>query len=273
MKFLTLNTHSLLEENQNKKLYQLAENIFEENYDIIALQEVNQPKDNTYIKNPLNYQKNNQKLSIKQDNYALELVSLLKNKYNLDYYWSWAYNHQSYNKYDEGVALLSKYPLEKLELYPFSETSDPNDYHTRVALGATISIQNQKIKVYSIHASWWKSPEGIITFPNEAKKLNKLNDQNHLTFLLGDFNNPFERQNEGYDLITKTWYDTYQLATLTDGKYTMGGQIAGWDATNEALRIDFIFVNQKIKIKQANIFFDGRKFKPISDHYAYSITL
>ncbi|MFD3049855.1 exodeoxyribonuclease III, partial [Streptococcus agalactiae] len=41
-KCLTLNTHSWMEVNALKKLFDLAEHIFREKYDIICLQEVNQ---------------------------------------------------------------------------------------------------------------------------------------------------------------------------------------------------------------------------------------
>lgn len=41
-KFLTLNTHSWMEEEQETKLNQLAERILQEKYDVICLQEVNQ---------------------------------------------------------------------------------------------------------------------------------------------------------------------------------------------------------------------------------------
>lgn len=45
MKLLTLNTHSLLEENFEKKLEWFVEIILKEKPDIIALQEVNQSMD------------------------------------------------------------------------------------------------------------------------------------------------------------------------------------------------------------------------------------
>ena len=41
-KFLTLNTHSWLEANSLKKLFDLAEHIYIEDYDVICLQEINQ---------------------------------------------------------------------------------------------------------------------------------------------------------------------------------------------------------------------------------------
>lgn len=42
MKFMTLNTHSWLEPEPEKKLQELAEKILLEDYEVIALQEINQ---------------------------------------------------------------------------------------------------------------------------------------------------------------------------------------------------------------------------------------
>ena len=45
MKIMTLNTHSWLEEEPREKLKQIAQKICHEQYDVIALQEVNQTMD------------------------------------------------------------------------------------------------------------------------------------------------------------------------------------------------------------------------------------
>ena len=42
MKLLTINTHAWLEENQDEKMEILAKTIAEKQYDVIAMQEVNQ---------------------------------------------------------------------------------------------------------------------------------------------------------------------------------------------------------------------------------------
>ena len=56
-----------------------------------------------------------------------------------DYYWTWAYNHIGYDRYHEGVAILSKTPIEAREIL-VSDVDDPTDYHTRrVALAETVS--------------------------------------------------------------------------------------------------------------------------------------
>ena len=48
-KFLTLNTHSWMEDEQKKKLDQLAERILQEKYDVICLQEVNQEMESEQV--------------------------------------------------------------------------------------------------------------------------------------------------------------------------------------------------------------------------------
>ena len=53
----------------------------------------------------------------------------------------------------------------------------------------------------------------------------------------------------------------------------MSGNIAGWDDNHQPMRIDFIFTNQQLAINKAEIIFDGRLLAPISDHFAYSITI
>ena len=42
MKFLTLNTHSWMEKNPEEKFQLLLQDIFENNYDLICFQEINQ---------------------------------------------------------------------------------------------------------------------------------------------------------------------------------------------------------------------------------------
>lgn len=54
-KCLTLNTHSWMEVNALKKLFDLAEHIFREKYDIICLQEVNQSISSPLAKSSPNY--------------------------------------------------------------------------------------------------------------------------------------------------------------------------------------------------------------------------
>ena len=68
MKLLTLNCHSWQEENQIEKIKYLASVIKEEQYDVIALQEVSQRIDSRSVDS-----------KIKEDNFAKLLIEELNN--------------------------------------------------------------------------------------------------------------------------------------------------------------------------------------------------
>lgn len=272
MKVLTINTHSWLEENQEEKCACLAQIIAQESFDVIALQEVNQRESAKVVHSPLNFVKNDQAKTIKEDNFALYLVRYLEEHYHCTYYWTWAYNHRGYDQFDEGVALLSKTPFTKTFCYPLSKATDPLDYHTRVIVGAELSIAGKAYQFYSVHASWWTSPEGEITFPYEAKQLANLQEKTSLPiFIMGDFNNPSSVAEEGYDLLKEDWYDTYLLAEQQEGKFTVIDKIAGWDDNTGGLRLDFILTSQALAVQKARVFFDGQKEAVISDHFGFGI--
>jgi len=76
-KFLTLNTHSWMEEEQETKLNQLVERILQEKYDVICLQEVNQLMESEQVVQAPFYQAVEGAIAIHQDHFALCLVEKL----------------------------------------------------------------------------------------------------------------------------------------------------------------------------------------------------
>lgn len=272
MKILTLNTHSWMEDNQEDKLHRLAQKIHEEQFDVIALQEINQTAKSSVLTSPFHFcSPTTTKTEIKEDNFCLLLVQYLEETFHDTYYWSWAYNHLGFDKYDEGVALLMKQPFTPFT-YRLSQATDPLDYHTRIALGATAEIDGVTHCFVSLHASWWTSPEGELCFPYEAQRLLDLHEKTSIPMILmGDFNNPSQIENEGYALLCTHWYDTYHLTTHHDGEFTMGGNIAGWEHNTTPLRIDFIFTSDKLNVTETHVYFDNRNEAPVSDHFGYAI--
>ena len=79
-KFLTLNTHSWLEANSLKKLFDLAEHIYIEDYDVICLQEINQDIRGLLTKEIEGYEELPGSPELHRDNYALQLVNYLKSQ-------------------------------------------------------------------------------------------------------------------------------------------------------------------------------------------------
>lgn len=137
-KFLTLNTHSWMEDEQEKKLDQLAERILQEKYDVICLQEVNQEMESEQVVQAPFYHAVDGAIAIHKDHFAHCLVERLIEK-GLIYHWSWAYNHIGFDRFHEGVAILSLKPLKPSELL-VSDANDPTDYHTRKVLLAETEV-------------------------------------------------------------------------------------------------------------------------------------
>ena len=145
MKLLTLNSHSLLEEDYLKKTQIFVEEILQENIDVFALQEVNQSHDDKILaKNPHNYYGTS---ILKQNNHALYIADLLA-KQGKNYHWIWEDCHLGYDIYDEGIAIFSKYPIIDTKVIPLSKTQDHTNYKTRKALAICCEINQQKNMVY-----------------------------------------------------------------------------------------------------------------------------
>ncbi|MBR5525163.1 MAG: endonuclease/exonuclease/phosphatase family protein, partial [Brochothrix sp.] len=110
MKFLTLNTHSLMGDYDCPQAVTLANFISHNDVDVIALQEVNQSiAADTVTTLPSRYY-NCSTIPLKNDNFALEVINHLATL-ACDYYFTWLPSHIGYDRYDEGLALLSKKPI------------------------------------------------------------------------------------------------------------------------------------------------------------------
>ena len=130
MKLLTINTHSLIEEDSDKKAKMLADAISQELPDIVAMQEVNQTSSEEITDNSL-FTTND---IIRSDNYALRVMDLLKDR-GKEYFASWMAIKNGYNKFDEGMAILSRSKIEDVKELLISEKNDYNDWKTRKILG------------------------------------------------------------------------------------------------------------------------------------------
>ena len=115
MKFLTLNSHSWMEENAQQKFETLKEQILEAQYDVICFQEVNQEMASETVETDEYYQALPSSVAIHKDHFVRVLVEELAAQ-GLHYYWTWAYNHIGYDHLNEGVAVLSRQPLKADEI-------------------------------------------------------------------------------------------------------------------------------------------------------------
>ncbi|MGX6961954.1 endonuclease/exonuclease/phosphatase family protein [Vagococcus xieshaowenii] len=270
-KLLTLNLHSWMEEQPLLKLDILAQEIIKQDYSMIALQEINQlitspttTTDDFFCATP-------QQHAIKQDNFALLLINRLK-ELGSHYYWGWAYNHIGYDKYEEGVALLSKTPLVT-SAHTISQRQDPTDYRTRTVLIGETQLDHQSLTIVSGHYSWWiNSEEG---FAYEWQRLIEHLPPEQPLILAGDFNNPAHLPREGYELVMRSSLeltDAFLDAKETVGEFTVEKTIDGWEENTQQLRIDYIF-GRGVFFETYRIKFNGIDTSIISDHFGIESAL
>lgn len=278
MKVLTINVHGWLEENSYKKIKVLAEVIAKKDYEVIALQEVNQLMVNKEISHSRFIKSKNEdnEISLKEENYAGVLIKELE-KLGKKYSWSWSANHIGYDKYDEGLSILSK-SKQLAETITVSETTDYDTIATRNVLKANMKIDGEEWTVLNGHFSWWKDKNNNHVFKNEWDKMRKHLediDKDNIIFM-GDFNNEAELSSGGYDYILKTvpfLRDSYTISEKKSGNATMSGGIDGWEEASTDKRIDLVFVSKNIEVKESNVIFNQKNEIIISDHFGVEVIL
>lgn len=280
MKILTLNTHSLLEEHYEEKLQQFVEVIEKELPAIFALQEVNQTISAKEITCPRGYVPcETGGTIVKEDNHAYQLAQKLYEK-GIEYTWSWISVKVGYDKYDEGLAVFSRYPIAQTVEFCISKTNEYRNWKTRKVLG----IKTGRIPTwyFSVHMGWWDDIEDPFAqqWDTFCKCIDTLLDQQERCYILGDFNSPSNIPHEGYDyVIASGWYDTWTLAEKKDCGITVGKVIDGWRARMEketvesGMRIDFIWCNETPQIHCSQVICNGDNYPVVSDHYGVMIEI
>ena len=276
MKLLTLNTHSIVEENYEEKLQQFADWIIREQPDIIALQEVNQsineiPAENAEQAGYLSCRSEQELPPLRRDNHALRTAQLLRSA-GISYHWTWIPLKIGYDIYEEGLAIMSRKPIEDTEQFFISETQDFHNWKTRKILG----IKVEDTWFYTVHLSWWDDPEEPFARQWDRALLH-LTDKKQC-FVMGDFNCPAELSGEGYEYVrTSGWHDTWLLAKEKDGGVTIENVIDGWRERlgDEAggMRIDQIWSRERVDVKSSGVVFDGKNGDVVSDHYGVEVSI
>lgn len=273
MKLLTLNTHSLAEENYPEKLSSFISAITEEKPDIIALQEVNQ----TIAEKAVSGQPDGcipccNNTIIRRDNHVYRTSELLRIN-GLEYCWSWLPLKKGYDKYDEGIALMSRSKILETDVLKISAIDDYNNWKTRKIVGIRTEAAPDDW-FFSVHYGWWNDPEE--PFQEQWQKTAAYMKKYRRVWLMGDFNNPAEIRNEGYDMIKSGgWYDSFLLADNKDNGITVGKAIDGWrdkSSGTKGMRIDQIWCSEKADIAASRVIFNGKYRKVVSDHYGVIIS-
>lgn len=275
MKILTLNCHSLEEENYQDKLEAFVLEVVTRKPAVIALQEVNQSMASKAVTEAIDcgYCACQSGVVLKEDNHALNVAKRLKSM-GYPMYWTWTPAKKGYDKYEEGLALFSVYPIEKVEQIYTTVSKDFNNWKVRKALSAVCTAGGKKLQFISVHMGWWEDMEE--PFISQWEKLETLEEKDACCFVMGDFNSPASERNAGYDyIISKGWKDTYSLAKSKDEGFTVCKKIDGWKdrKASKNMRIDFIFTRNSPRVENSYVVFNGKNGQIVSDHFGVIITV
>ena len=259
LKVMILNLHCYQEDNQDHKFSQIAKAINDLDTDIVCLQEVAE------LWNEGNGDWNTNSANI--------INERLKQPFHLYTDWS----HKGFDKYREGVAILSRYPLIKQDSRYVSNSHSADSIHSRKVVMAQVHIHYLGlINFFSAHLSWWDDgfSEQFNTLVNWAAD-NQTDDVTG-TLLCGDFN--ITAGTEGYNLVVSAHeYEDQFLAVSNHDAFEKVFKVNDphWqDYLADDYRIDYIFMNKAsdLQITSGKVLFTEQDYGRVSDHCGYFMT-
>lgn len=285
MKIMTINTHSLAEPDYERKLRQLADVILKEKPDILAMQEVNQSAQEKLLPQmemPGYVSCTEKRVSVRRDNHAARLAQILFLQ-KTPYYWTWLPMKLGYGIYDEGLAVFSRRPVMKTDVFRISSCEAYENWKTRWMLGILTDDPGAGW-FYTVHMGWWSDEEE--PFADQWSRLEehlagKKNSESPV-WLMGDFNSQDDIRDQGYDLVCKSgWLDTWKLAAGKDSGITVEKEIDGWrDQTpscggetgqKAGMRIDYIWCSREVPVERSRVICNGKWYPVVSDHYGVMV--
>ena len=256
LKVLILNLHCYQEDNQDYKFSQIAKAIDELNADIVCFQEVAE----LWNDGAGDWKSNSAKI----------INDRLATPYHIHTDWS----HLGFDKYREGVAILSKYPLLNQDARYVSDSHDVYSIHSRKVVTAQIKVPYiGRVNVFSVHLSWWEDG-----FAEQFQRLcawaeAKQSAHVNATLLCGDFN--IAAGSPGYHLVVDGHqYEDQYLAANSQGIFEKIFRVNDphWqNYLSDDYRIDYIFLNKdsELRVCSAKVLFTGQDYGRVSDHCGY----
>jgi maltose 6'-phosphate phosphatase len=259
LKVLILNLHCYQEENQDEKFTLIAKVINELKIDIICFQEVAE----YWRDGEGDWESNSAKL----------INDRLTKRFNLHTDWS----HLGFDKYKEGVAILSRFPLSDHQSRYVSDSHDIYSIHSRKVVMAKVHVPFLgAINVFSAHLSWLE--DGFEQQFNQLHAWAEDNQSNDVktSLLCGDFN--ITAGSSGYEMVVDSnKYDDQFLAANKRGIFDKIFRVndAHWqDLLADDYRIDYIFMNKpgELEVTSAEFIFTEQDYGRVSDHCGYLLT-
>lgn len=281
MKLITLNSHSLIEEHYEEKLSRFIQGILAERPDLLALQEVNQ--DMTATEVPLWELKEtgfhpvpSSAVPIRRMNHGLRCAKELA-RLGFPLHWTWVSAKTGYDRFDEGLAFFSPYPIRSAEAFFLTNSQNYQNWRTRKGLLAAFETPWGLQYACSLHMGRWEDEEEPFSqqWQRLSSRLSSLKEKQ--VWLMGDFNAPSSRRGQSLDMILEQgWLDTCRLAGHPQGHpqdNTVEDGIDGWEdrSLGGGMRIDYIFTNHPVSVSSSRVIFHPGSYGTVSDHRAVAV--
>jgi maltose 6'-phosphate phosphatase len=260
LKVMILNLHCYQEEDQYRKFNQIAAAIDEQAVDVVCLQEVAEHWNHGH------------------GDWASNSANIINQrlKHSLHLFSDWS--HLGFDKYREGVAILSRYDLHNPHATYVSDSHDVYNINSRKVVMARITTRYfGNINIFSAHLSWLEGG-----FQQQFQRLRAWADElagHHAvktTMLCGDFN--ITAGSAGYRQVVETQhYEDQYLAANTQGLFNKFFRVNDphWrDYPTDDYRIDYIFMNKdsNLRVTSARVLFTEQDYGRVSDHCGYLMT-
>lgn len=274
MKLLTLNIASGIGYDPEVQLRELTQALSDGHYDMVALQQVNQPVSGQDI--PLeeldSYIPCQDRVPIKHGNFCFELVKSLQASGQI-WYWSWLPAHLGYERFDEGLAILTPHPIRKTQAFYLSDSTDYTNFKTRMALGVQSAFTGNLEWFYNVQFGWWDDDTEPFR-PQWDRFMKKIGGLDTPLYVMGSFDAPTDVKGQAYDYLLENpeFLDTFDLAEYKDDGITLEGSEAAWINPHERgeMRADLILTNQDEAVLDSHTLFKGESYRRISNHFGLS---
>ncbi|PKM11679.1 MAG: endonuclease [Gammaproteobacteria bacterium HGW-Gammaproteobacteria-3] len=259
LKILILNLHCYQEDHQDEKFSRIAKAITERAVDIVCLQEVAELWNNG------------------QGDWNSNAARIINERLATSFHLVTDWSHLGFDKYREGVAILSRYPLLNPESRYVSDSADVYSIHSRKVIMAEVRVPYiGLLNVFSAHLSWWEDGfKGQFERLSEWAK-SRRNAAVKATLLCGDFN--ISAGSIGYgQVVEANEYEDQYLAVNARGLFEKIFKVndAHWGhLLADDYRIDYIFMNKagELQATSAEALFTDRDYGRVSDHCGYLMT-
>ncbi len=253
---LVLNLHCCQEENQDAKFSMIARAINERNVDIVCLQEVAEPWNDG------------------AGDWSLNSANIINQRLPAPFHIAAAWSHLGFDRYREGVAILSRYPFSKQDARYVSRSEYPYDINARRVVMAQIDVPGiGPLNVFSCHLSWWDGG-----FEEQIRNLLAWAGSEHAaqaggTLLCGDFN--IKAGSRGYEMVVDSNdYEDQFLAANSPQVFNgvFRERCANWQRLlADDGRIDFVFMKKSsaLRVTSGRELFTEQSYGRVSDHTGY----